>query len=110
MIHAVCVSEGVGSGGFGQAIVPLAHGLQYFASVRAVTGAGNVLDSGSSGVTVDVTPPEIFVKSLGHSSDNDTGLPDAVYQTSEPMSASWATEDHESEVVTSTFYAGSYPG
>ena len=104
------VSEGVGRGGFGQTIVPLVHGLRYFASVRAVTGAGNVLDSGSSGVTLDLTPPEVYVTGIGIISGNDTEHIDAIYQTSESMSASWKVEEEESDVAASTFYVGSYPG
>lgn len=104
---------GVGSAGVGQAIVSLTHGQSYYTNVRAITGAGNVLDSGSNGFTLDVSPPEVYIDGIGIVSVNDTE--DAVnlratYQTSESMAGAWTIVDEESEVVTSTFFVGSYPG
>lgn len=81
--------------------------------MRAITGAGNVLDSGSNGFTLDVSPPEVYIDGIGIVSVNESGDPvtlKATYQTSESMAASWTVQEEESEVVTSTFFVGSYPG
>lgn len=81
--------------------------------MRAITGAGNVLDSGSNGFTLDVSPPEVSIDGVGIMSVNETGDPvtlRATYQTSESMAASWTVGEEESVVMTSMFFVGSDPG
>jgi hypothetical protein len=54
----LCVA-GVAKSGCGQAVISLIPNTAYYVTVRAVTNAGNVLQTVTDGVTVDVTPPTI---------------------------------------------------
>ncbi|XP_006813393.2 uncharacterized protein LOC100378058, partial [Saccoglossus kowalevskii] len=67
-------NPGGGLSGSGKAQMPLEldSSMTYFTTVRAITGAGNVLDSVSDGFTVDLTSPVITIDSLGVMVDNDT--------------------------------------
>ncbi|XP_019642103.1 PREDICTED: uncharacterized protein LOC109483513 [Branchiostoma belcheri] len=56
--------EGIGSEGHAQALLPLQPGQLYYTTVRAITGAGNVLESASDGFTVDVTPPQVGLRTV----------------------------------------------
>ncbi|KAK3612515.1 hypothetical protein CHS0354_024486 [Potamilus streckersoni] len=92
------VGNGVASSGFAQAVVPLEHGTQYFASVRAVTNVGKVLESMTDGVMVDVTPPEITLDSLAgvdfNGSESDQVL--TLYQGfTDSLTAEWHYNDTE---------------
>lgn len=52
-------SAGISSSGYAQANLLLKPGTEYYSSVRAVTNAGNVLESVSDGFTVDRSPPVV---------------------------------------------------
>lgn len=93
----------------GQVIIPLTHSKHYYANIRAVTGAGNILDSGSNGFTLDLSSPEIHLGTIMGIDLNETAT-NVIYQTSDSMSASWKITEEESEVKTSTLFLGDYPG
>ena len=42
----------------------LQHGLTYYNTIRAVNGAGHVIESGADGITVDQTPPRITIEGI----------------------------------------------
>ncbi|XP_070573548.1 uncharacterized protein [Ptychodera flava] len=93
---------GMAHSGKAQSLLPLEAPLTYYTTVRAITGAGNVLDSVSDGFTVDTTPPIITVDNF------DSGR---MYQKfSDSIVDSWHVTEDESEVYFTEFCYGSYPG
>ncbi|XP_077992165.1 uncharacterized protein LOC144446291 [Glandiceps talaboti] len=106
--------EGLSGSGKAQSLLPLEGGVTYFASVRAITGVGNVLDSTSDGFTVDVTSPVITIDSLGVIVENTTTSLDVSsshYQESvDSLTAEWTITEDESQVVYSSFSYGTIPG
>ena len=65
--------SGLSGSGKAQAPVDLKHGKTYYASVRAITGSGDVLESTSDGVIVDQSPPDITLLEIGlHEFTNST--------------------------------------
>ena len=42
----------------------LQHGLTYYNTIRAVNGAGHVIESDADGITVDQTPPRITIEDI----------------------------------------------
>nr|XP_006817933.1 PREDICTED: uncharacterized protein LOC100377080 [Saccoglossus kowalevskii] len=109
-------NPGEGLSGSGKAQMPLQldSGVTYFTTVRAITGAGNALDSVSDGFTVDLTSPVITIDSLGVIVDNNTlnlDVNTAHYQESvDSLAAEWEITEDESTIIYTSFSYGSYPG
>ncbi|XP_066289112.1 uncharacterized protein [Branchiostoma lanceolatum] len=105
---------GLSSHGQAQSLLPLNPGVQYYATVRAITGAGNVLDFSTDGFTVDITPPVIQIDSVGVQIGNSSLELDwerAHYQKSaDSISANWHIIESNDAVAYSWFCYGSYPG
>nr|XP_006817093.1 PREDICTED: uncharacterized protein LOC100376421 [Saccoglossus kowalevskii] len=113
--YGVFIEEDVsGSVGHSQSLLPLNSGSTYYTTIRAITGAGNVLDSTSDGFTVDTTPPSITITSAGRSSDNETAYlsnNNNIYQSpSDSFLATWDIFEEESAVSYTEVCYGSYPG
>ncbi|KAI8516764.1 hypothetical protein Bbelb_053450 [Branchiostoma belcheri] len=105
---------GLSSHGQAQSLLPLTPGVQYYATVRAVTGAGNVLDFSTDGFTVDITPPVIQIDSVGVQIGNNSFQLDwerSHYQKSaDSISANWDIIESEDAIACTWFCYGSYPG
>ncbi|XP_078697384.1 uncharacterized protein LOC144925295 [Branchiostoma floridae x Branchiostoma belcheri] len=105
---------GLSSHGQAQSLLPLTPGVQYYATVRAVTGSGNVLDFSTDGFTVDITPPVIQIDSVGVQIGNNSFQLDwerSHYQKSaDSISANWHIIESNDAVAYSWFCYGSYPG
>lgn len=95
--------------------VKLKHGFTYFVTVTAINAAGLSSSSSSSGVTVDMTPPNIQGFSLDHVSilqgNNTNEQPSSnisdISTTAWTLSASWDTaSDDESEIKRMFICAG----
>ena len=99
---------GISGNGKGQGQLQLTPGLKYYASVRAVTGAGQVLESSSDGFVVDTSPPTVTIVSVGAETVNETTV---FYQKEmDSYTAAWSTGDTESGVDDVTLRLGTYPG
>eukprot|EP00058_Branchiostoma_floridae_P003025 XP_002588513.1 hypothetical protein BRAFLDRAFT_79466 [Branchiostoma floridae] len=105
---------GLSSHGQAQSLLPLSPGVQYYATVRAITGAGNVLDFSTDGFTVDISPPVIQIDSVGVQIGNNSFELDwerSHYQKSvDSISANWHIMESKDAVAYSWFCYGSYPG
>ncbi|XP_035697583.1 uncharacterized protein LOC118430698 [Branchiostoma floridae] len=105
---------GLSSHGLAQSLLPLSPGVQYYATVRAITGAGNVLDFSTDGFTVDITPPVIQIDSVGVQIGNNSFELDwerSHYQKSaDSVNANWHIIESEDAIASSWFCYGSYPG
>ena len=106
-----CVA-GIGGSGKGQSQLVLSPGESYYTSVRAVTGAGGILESTSDGFVVDVTAPSVVVTSVAATTFNTTDSQAAVLYQKEPESytAAWQVNDQESGMADVRFHLGTYPG
>ncbi|XP_078658229.1 uncharacterized protein LOC144903712 [Branchiostoma floridae x Branchiostoma belcheri] len=106
--------EGISGEGHAQSLLPLQPGRPYYTTVRAITGAGNVLESASDGFTVDVTPPQVDFLGFGVTSDDEEyafGPDVSRYQLSaDYITAEWGYTEEESGVVFATFAYGTVPG
>eukprot|EP00058_Branchiostoma_floridae_P000529 XP_002586017.1 hypothetical protein BRAFLDRAFT_110183 [Branchiostoma floridae] len=105
---------GLSSHGQAQSLLPLTPGVQYYATVRAITGAGNVLDFSTDGFNVDITPPVIQIDSVGVQIGNnsfDLDWERSHYQKSaDSVNANWHIIESEDAIASSWFCYGSYPG
>ena len=104
----------MGGSGKGQGQVALSAGVKYYTTVRAVTGAGAVLESASDGFLVDSSAPVPTIKSIGGVALNLTdkaATRAAIYQKEvDVFTASWDVSDPESGVADVWFHLGTYPG
>ncbi|KAI8486030.1 hypothetical protein Bbelb_361300, partial [Branchiostoma belcheri] len=96
---------GLSSHGQAQSLLPLTPGVQYYATVRAITGSGNVLDFSTDGFTVDITPPVIQIDSVGVQIGNNS------------FQLDWERSHYQKHIIESNdavayswFCYGSYPG
>ena len=92
--------------------MPLETGTTYYSNIRAITGAGNVLDSTSNGFVVDRTAPSLTILTMGDSQLNQSNPTSSViYQKdSNMLVASWDATEPESEVVSMAVTIGTSPG
>ena len=91
-------------------LVTLSSGTTYFTTVRAKTGAGDILESSSNGVTVDTSPPEAQFTKVGETKTTYNNPESVVYQREpETLAASWNVSDQES-TVSVVIGLSSYPG
>ena len=92
----------------------LSAAVKYYTTVRAVTGAGNVLESATDGILVDVTSPVAAIKSLGGILLNTTdgmAVTSEVYQReSDSYTVAWTVDDPESGMTDLWFRIGTHPG
>ena len=89
--------------------------MKYYTTVRAVTGAGNVLESASDGILVDVTAPVAEITSLGRKTLNRTDArtesTEVLYQKeADSFTMGWDVDDRESGVSGVWFRVGTYMG
>ena len=107
----LCYLSGLGGEGKGQAVLPLSAAHKYYACVRAITGANNVLESATDGFTVDVTPARIAFTSVGAEDIGEETPSSLIYQREDvSFTAHWTAEDGESGVVKTQIRLGTYPG
>ncbi|XP_078621329.1 uncharacterized protein LOC144887805 [Branchiostoma floridae x Branchiostoma japonicum] len=111
----VSLEEPSGSG-IAQILLPLSTSNRYFSSVRAITGAGNVLESTSDGFGVDQSAPSVSITSVGEDDNDDSENEErqkrgTVYQAANvgSLSAEWNIADNESAVATAWFSVGFTP-
>ena len=106
-----CAQSGIGGSGKGHGQLALLDSMKYYISVRALTGAGSVLESSSDGVVVDVTPPAVVIRSVGTVPLNSSGGASVVYRgDTDWVTATWYTSDPQSGVGDMWLHQGTYPG
>ncbi|VDI79784.1 Hypothetical predicted protein [Mytilus galloprovincialis] len=104
------VGNGISSSGFAQANLQLKPETKYYSSVRAVTNAGNVLESVSDGFLIDTTPPEVTLDRLTDKDAYEVERETSIYQTTiDILSAQWHYSDEESGIKRAWFSVGTYP-
>ena len=92
-----------------QILLNLESSKKYFATIRAITGAGNLLESCSNGMTIDTSPPEAQFDEVG--SDDAVYIGDVIYQKqTDNLAASWNVTDTESGVTQTSVWPSKYPG
>ena len=89
--------------------------MKYYTTVRAVTGAGHVLESAADGTLVDVTAPAAEITSVGGKTLNRTDARTVstvvLYQKeADSYTVGWDVDDRESGVSGVWFRVGTYPG
>ncbi|XP_070573546.1 uncharacterized protein [Ptychodera flava] len=106
------LGDGLVGSGLAQSLLQLDPEVTYYTTIRALTGAGNALDSTSDGFTVDTSPPIVDVDSQGILRQNQTVETNlGIYQKfSDSIVDSWHVTEDESEVYFTEFCYGSYPG
>ena len=78
--------------------------------MRAVTGAGGVLESTSDGFVVDATSPVVVVTAVGATAVNTTDSAVLYQKETDSYTATWRVDDGESGVADVAFRLGSFPG
>jgi len=106
---------GIGSSGKGQSQLHLEAAVTYYTTVRAVTGAGHVLESATDGTLVDVTAPVAEITSLGgqtlNRTDARTVSTEVLYQKeADAYTLGWHVDDRESGVSGVWFRVGTTLG
>ena len=90
----------------------LSAGVKCYTTVRAVTGAGGVLESASDGFRVDVTAPAPVIKSVGGRACNLTDVVTTtalLYQKEvDAFNAAWDVNNPESGITNVWFHLGTY--
>ncbi|XP_019614832.1 PREDICTED: uncharacterized protein LOC109462715, partial [Branchiostoma belcheri] len=109
----VAFDEPAGSG-IAQILLPLSSSNRYFSSVRAITGALNILESTSDGFGVDQSAPSVSIVSVGEDEDDSGNKPlgrDTVYQAinTGSLAAEWNIGDNESAIAAAWFAIGFTP-
>ena len=111
LILTLLCSSGIGGSGKGHSQLALSVGVKYYISVRALTGAGTVLESTSDGFVVDVTPPVATITSVGNVLLNTSAAVSVVYQEETDLfTATWDVNDPVSKVTDMWLRQGTYPG
>ncbi|XP_052806219.1 uncharacterized protein LOC128235437 [Mya arenaria] len=106
--------HGLGSGGQAQVTVDIEPNKTYYTTLRAITNAGNVLQTTTDGFIVDITPPNISILTFG-SQSMKSGK--SSFQKGETaLSGSWSYHDSEfhdannvENIRHTTFSIGTYP-
>ena len=104
------IPAGVGGSGTGQGQLVLSAGRRYYTSVRAVTGAGGILESTSDGFVVDDTAPVVVVTAVGATAVKATDSAVLYQKETDSYTAAWRVDDGESGVVDVAFRLGTFPG
>ena len=90
-------------------LTSLVPGVKYYVTVRAVTGAGGILESTSDGVTPDITKPSALFEDIQGVMTSQLSGPVYVRHM-DHFIASWTTVEDESRVVATRVCLGSFPG
>ena len=69
-----CISKGLAGHGKAQSPLPLNHGDMYYSTIRAITGAGDVLEAITDGFTVDLTPPSVAISEFAGADSSNYSL------------------------------------
>ncbi|CAG2236309.1 unnamed protein product [Mytilus edulis] len=104
--------DGISSSGYAQVNAQLEPGKTYYSTIRGITNAGNIIESVSDGITVDVLPPNIILDRLSDNNaiDGDIGPSSSMYKsTADSLSALWHFNDTDSEVTRAWYSVGTYP-
>ncbi|XP_063408918.1 uncharacterized protein LOC134692399 [Mytilus trossulus] len=104
--------DGISSSGYAQVNAQLEPGKTYYSTIRGITNAGNIIESVSDGITVDVLPPNIILDRLSDKSsvDDDIGPSSSMYKsTADSLSAVWHYNDTDSQVIRAWYSVGTYP-
>ncbi|XP_071152144.1 uncharacterized protein, partial [Mytilus edulis] len=115
ILHAeeeTIAGDGISSSGYAQVNVPIKPGTTYYSTIRGITNAGNIIESVSDGITVDVLPPNIIIDRLADKNavDGDIGPSSSMYKsTADSLSAIWHYNDTGSEVIRAWYSVGTYP-
>ncbi|XP_078620549.1 uncharacterized protein LOC144887293 isoform X2 [Branchiostoma floridae x Branchiostoma japonicum] len=112
----ILASEDTPGSGIAQIPLSLATSNRYYSSVRAITGAGNVLESTSDGFGVDQSAPSVLFTLVGEEDDDDSENEErqkrgTVYQGRNvgSLAAEWNITDDESAIAASWFAIGFTP-
>ncbi|XP_078660674.1 uncharacterized protein LOC144905141 [Branchiostoma floridae x Branchiostoma belcheri] len=113
-VGIVAFDEPAGSG-TAQILLPLSPSNRYFSSVRAITGAFNILESTSDGFGVDQSAPSVSIVSVGEDEDDSGNMKplgrETVYQAINvgSLAAEWNVGDNESAIAAAWFAIGFTP-
>ena len=99
----------MGGNGRLQTLSQMEPGKRYHVTVRAVTGANNILEAPTDGVIPDVSPPSLNITMIQRVVTPDKVQGPMYTQTMKPFSATWEVEETESLVLGTTLALGSYP-
>ncbi|XP_035662464.1 uncharacterized protein LOC118406510 [Branchiostoma floridae] len=104
---------GLGGSGKARAILSLACGTAYYVTIRAVTGAGDILESYSDGVTVVCSRPVVDITRIGVDlSGGNTAVAagETTYrQDKDALSAAWEVSDATCPVTSGWYQFGTVP-
>ncbi|VDI73733.1 Hypothetical predicted protein, partial [Mytilus galloprovincialis] len=103
---------GITSSGYAQVNAQLELGKTYYSAIRGVTNAGNIIESVSDGITVDLLPPDIVLDRLSdkNAASGEIGSSSSMYKSStDSLSAMWHYNDTDSEVTRAWYSVGTYP-
>ena len=89
-------------------ILALHHGQTYYSTVLAITGAGNIMDVYSDGVTIDRTPALVNIVRLGDTFPSQAT--DKIFQANNDLEFEWILSDDESHVSSTHVSIGTVPG
>ncbi|VDI67222.1 Hypothetical predicted protein [Mytilus galloprovincialis] len=104
--------DGITSSGYAQVNAQLEPGKTYYSTIRGITNAGNIIESVSDGITVDLLPPMVVLDRLSDNNaiDGDIGPSSSMYKsTADSLSALWHYNDTDSEVTRAWYSVGTYP-
>ncbi|XP_052081235.1 uncharacterized protein LOC127719259 [Mytilus californianus] len=104
--------DGLTSSGYAQVNVQLEPGNTYYSTIRGVTNAGNIIESVSDGITVDLLPPDIVLDRLSDESADNGGIGSSLsmYKSStDSLSAMWHYNDTDSGITRAWYSVGTYP-
>ena len=88
----------------------LSAGIKYVIVVRAETSAGRLLEAASDGFTVDTSPPDVSIVSVGRNPVNGS-VSETLYQSDDDyFTAAWTVTDTISDISDVWYYVGTYPG
>ena len=88
----------------------LSAGQKYVIVVRAETSAGRFLVSASNGFTVDTSPPDVSIVSVGRHPVNGSDYGTLYQAEGDSFTASWTVTDSISDIMDVWYYVGTYPG
>ena len=104
----------LGSRGQAQLLLDLEPSNKYYVNIRAITGAGNALDSATDGVMVDTSAPSVEIHNVGRpvtdASNNETQRGIVYQRDPDTIPAEWSVEDGESPISELDVMVGTVPG
>ena len=102
----------MGGNGKLQVLCDLNPNIQYHVTTRAITGAGNILEAPSDGISLDITPPLTnFTSFMGIDTTETKHNADTIFTRSiDPYTASWSIIEPQSIITSTNIWLGSFPG